>query len=104
DIVAILSHAGKSLAAMNSVNPSSTAADVRAMFQEETAALFTRLEAVTRALRLEAEEDKQETMPIGGGMQARAEWVGVLNERKNIEAAQDVLKRLEQLRNSIQSM
>ncbi|KAK9486428.1 mediator complex protein-domain-containing protein [Lipomyces starkeyi] len=92
EIIALLTHASKSL---QSLNEPSTQSDDQAKqdFQTHASNFFAGLESVTVGLRREAKALQDANM-LGTTVTTKAEWVGRQKEKEGIAAAESVLRKL----------
>ncbi|KAK9322686.1 hypothetical protein V1517DRAFT_123187 [Lipomyces orientalis] len=92
EIIALLTHASKSLQSLN--EPSTQSVDeAKRDYQAHANKLFAGLESVTVGLRREAKA-LQDADVLGSTVTTKAEWVGRQKEREGIAAAEAVLNKL----------
>ncbi|KAK9237285.1 mediator complex protein-domain-containing protein [Lipomyces kononenkoae] len=92
EIIALLSHASKSLRSLNEPTTQS-AEQAKQDFQTHASNFFAGLESVTIGLRKEAKA-LQDANVLGSTVTTKAEWVGRQKEKEGIAAAEAVLRKL----------
>ncbi|KAK9368953.1 mediator complex protein-domain-containing protein [Lipomyces kononenkoae] len=94
EIIALLSHASKSLQSLNEPTTSSTE-QAKHEFQTYASNFFAGLESVTIGLRKEAKA-LQDANVLASTVTTKAEWVGRQKEKDGIAAAEAVLRKLKE--------